>query len=72
LVGVAHEKREFLKTKLGNPICSVVQEAMAQQISAEQLEQVFQPSVPFVTCFSVCMVVSEAIAQMAPEFISAA
>jgi molybdopterin/thiamine biosynthesis adenylyltransferase len=65
LIDVPPEKREFLKRHLGKPICSVVQEAMAQQISADKLEQGFQPSVPFVACFSACMVMSEAVAQMA-------
>ena len=65
LVDVAADKKEFLRTQLGKPICSVVQEAMAQQISTDQLEQGFEPSVPFVACFSACMVMSEAIAQMA-------
>jgi molybdopterin/thiamine biosynthesis adenylyltransferase len=56
------DKREFLSSQLGRRICSVIQEAMAAEISREQQREGFQPSVPFVACFSACMVMSEAVA----------
>ena len=55
------ERREWLRERLGRPICSVVQEGVVQQISAEGQRQGFAPSVPFVACLSACMVVGELI-----------
>jgi molybdopterin/thiamine biosynthesis adenylyltransferase len=55
------EKRDALRSSIGHPVCSVVQQAVAQQISLEQQEQNFEPSVPFVACFSACMVMTEAL-----------
>jgi len=69
------EKREFLRARLGRPICSVIQEGIALKISAEQQAKGFEPSVPFAACFSACMVVAEMIAHnmrwpsvLAPRF----
>jgi molybdopterin/thiamine biosynthesis adenylyltransferase len=56
------EKQEFLKSFVGHWVCSVVQHAMAQKISSEQQAEDFEPSVPFVACFSACMVMTEALA----------
>ncbi|MBZ5658801.1 MAG: ThiF family adenylyltransferase [Acidobacteriia bacterium] len=58
------EKREALRLRLGHPICSVVQQAMAQKISEKQQEDNFEPSVPFVACFSACMVMAETLAHV--------
>ena len=58
------EKREPLRSKLGHPVCSVVQQAIAQMISSEQQEHDFEPSVPFVACLSACMVMTETIAYL--------
>jgi molybdopterin/thiamine biosynthesis adenylyltransferase len=58
------EKQHALRARIGKPVCSVVQEAMAQKISLEQQEKGFEPSVPFVACFSACMVVTEALAYL--------
>src|ERR1700692_3629979 len=58
------KKRDALRLRLGHPICSVVQQAMAQKISEEQQEHNFEPSVPFVACFSACMVMAETLAYM--------
>jgi molybdopterin/thiamine biosynthesis adenylyltransferase len=64
-VEAAHpEKREFLRSKVGKTVCSVVQQAMAQKISDEQQPENFEPSVPFVACFSACMVMTEALAHV--------
>jgi hypothetical protein len=37
---------------------------MAQRISEEQQEDNFEPSVPFVACFSACMVIGETLAYL--------
>jgi len=58
------EKQPGLRLRIGQPVCSVVQEAMAQKISLEQREKGFEPSVPFVACFSACMVMTEALAYL--------
>jgi molybdopterin/thiamine biosynthesis adenylyltransferase len=58
------EKRDALRSFVGHPVCSVVQHAMAQKISLEQQEPDFEPSVPFVACFSACMVMAEALAYL--------
>lgn len=58
------DKRDVLKSHVGQPICSVVEHAMAQKISSEQQSADFEPSVPFVACFSACMVMTEALAYL--------
>ncbi|HTT18095.1 MAG TPA: ThiF family adenylyltransferase [Candidatus Sulfotelmatobacter sp.] len=58
------EKQPALRSRIGQPVCSVVQEAVAQKISLEQQEKGFEPSVPFVACFSACMVMTEALAYL--------
>jgi len=55
------EKRDFLRARLGRPICSVIQEGIAQKISEDQQQKGFEPSVPFTACFSACMVAAEMI-----------
>src|SRR5690242_4986123 len=37
---------------------------VAQEISEEQQEAKFEPSVPFVACFSACMVMTEALGHL--------
>lgn len=56
------EKQDFLKSFVGHQVCSVVQHAMAQRISSEPQAEDFEPSVPFVACFSACMVMTETLA----------
>jgi molybdopterin/thiamine biosynthesis adenylyltransferase len=55
------DKQEWLRARLGRPICSVIQEAMAQKISDGAQRADFQPSVPFVACLSASMVVAELV-----------
>lgn len=55
------EKRDFLRTRLGRPICSVIEEGIALKISEGQQQKGFEPSVPFTACFSACMVVAEMV-----------
>lgn len=58
------EKQEFLRARLGKPICSVIQEGIALTLSAQEQEKGFEPSVPFIACFSACMVVAEMVAHL--------
>lgn len=55
------DKQRWLRERVGRPICSIVQEGVAQALSAEQQRDEFSPSVPFVACLSACMVVSEMV-----------
>lgn len=55
------ERRQFLREQLGRPICSVIREAVAKQISDDSLPEHFQPSVPFVATMSAAMVVAELV-----------
>lgn len=59
------EKQEWLRERIGRQICSVIQEAVAQQLSDEQYQQGFAPSVPFVACLSASMVVAELVKEVA-------
>lgn len=52
------DKRAWLAERVGRPVCSVVQEAIAAKISSAPTRR-FSPSVPFVACLSACMVASE-------------
>jgi len=60
----AIEKQAFLRSRLGRTVCSIVQESIAQMLSEEEQTRGFQPSVPFVACFSACMVLSETLAHL--------
>lgn len=69
------ERKEFLQARVGHTFCSVIQEGLGQWISEEQQREGFEPSVPFVACFSACMVMSEVVAyicgwrsELAPRF----
>lgn len=62
--GAPAEKQDFLRSRIGRPVCSVIQEAIARKISEEQQAEGFEPSVPFVACFSACMVMAETVAQI--------
>lgn len=55
------KKRAQLGKQIGRQICSVVQEAIARQLSEEELEKGFAPSVPFVACLGASMVVGEMV-----------
>lgn len=55
------ERREFLRERLGRPVCSVIHEAVAKQISEDSLPEHFRPSVPFVATMSAAMVVGELV-----------
>jgi len=55
------EKQNWLKGRLGQQICSVIQEAVIQSISDERQRDRFEPSVPFVACLSASMMVAELV-----------
>lgn len=59
------EKRPWLRERIGHQICSVIQEAVAQQLSEEQHRQGFAPSVPFVATLSASMIVAELVKHVA-------
>jgi molybdopterin/thiamine biosynthesis adenylyltransferase len=59
------ECQDWLRERVGRPICSVVREGVARQISEEVQRAGFAPSVPFVACLSACMVVAELIKEAA-------
>jgi hypothetical protein len=59
------EKQAWLRDHVGQQICSVIQEAVIQDISEQSQQRGFQPSVPFVACLSACMVVAELIKHFA-------
>lgn len=54
-------RRDWLRDRLGQPICSVIQEAMARSVAEEAVKTAFEPSVPFVATMSSAMVVSELV-----------
>ena len=61
------EKQNWLRDRVGKPLCSVVSEGVIQEISQDQLQNGFSPSVPFVACLSACMVLSELIKAVSGE-----
>lgn len=63
VLAAPQEKQEFLRRNIGRQICSVIAEATAQQISLESQRPGFEPSIPFVACFSACMMVAELVKQ---------
>ena len=59
--GAPLERQDWLRAHVGQQICSVVREGVAQEVSDEQHLPGFEPSVPFVACMSASMVVAEAV-----------
>lgn len=55
------DKKEWLRARIGQEICSVVSEAELAKIAKEKLEGRFEPSVPFVACLSAAMTVTELV-----------
>lgn len=53
------EKRPWLEQHRGKRICSITSEAVLKFLSAESQRERFAPAVPFVSCFSACMIVTE-------------
>jgi hypothetical protein len=58
------DKKQWLKARVGKTICSVVSNAVMDQISEDNMPARFAPSVPFVACFSAAMVVGEVTKHM--------
>lgn len=52
-------KQDWLEKRVGRPICSVIQEGIAQQLSESAVRPGFEPSTPFVAGLSASMVVGE-------------
>jgi molybdopterin/thiamine biosynthesis adenylyltransferase len=55
------EKKDWLREHLGQKLCSVIQDGVAQQISKDKQNALFEPSVPFVACLSASMVIAELV-----------
>jgi len=55
----SHDKQAWLRERIGRKICSIVQEAVAQELSITEQRAGFRPSVPFVAALSASMVVGE-------------
>lgn len=55
----SQDKQLWLRERIGRKICSVVQEAVAQELSIKEQREGFRPSVPFVSTLSASMVVGE-------------
>jgi molybdopterin/thiamine biosynthesis adenylyltransferase len=53
--------RTWLHQHVGKTICSVIQAGVAQRISRQQQRPDFEPSVPFVACFSAAMMIGELV-----------
>lgn len=59
VAAAAPERREWLATLMGKPICSVLE--VAGSLSSAEMESGFRPSVPFVATFSSCMMATELV-----------
>jgi molybdopterin/thiamine biosynthesis adenylyltransferase len=55
------DKKEWIRSQIGQQICSVIREGVVQKISDEEQQKDFEPSVPFVACFSASMVIAELV-----------
>lgn len=55
------EKQAWLAERIGHQVCAVIREGIAREISEQEQDQRFQPSVPFVACFSASMMVTELV-----------
>jgi len=55
------ERKEWLSSRQGKQICSVVSEGVLTALSTEPRRKGFEPSAPFVACLSSCMVVAEMV-----------
>ena len=61
IAAAAIEKRLWLEQHRGKRVCSITSEAVLKFLSAELQGEGFAPAVPFVSCFSACMIVTELI-----------
>ena len=59
--GAPEGRRPWLSARVGKPICSVIEEAIAQSLSEGGGKMGFQPAVPFVATMSAAMVVGELV-----------
>ncbi|MGH9920953.1 MAG: ThiF family adenylyltransferase, partial [Nitrososphaerales archaeon] len=54
-------RREWLRDRVGRPICSVIEEGVADDLSQSRQRTEFRPAVPFVATMSASMVVGELV-----------
>lgn len=55
------DKKTWLKDRMGQTICSVIEEGVGKAISSESQRDSFQPAVPFVATFSASMEAAELV-----------
>jgi hypothetical protein len=55
------ERREWLRDRIGRPVCSVIEEGVADELSQNRQRAEFRPAVPFVAAMSAAMVVGEVV-----------
>jgi hypothetical protein len=55
------DKKSWLMERVGRTVCSITPEAVANLLSSQKQRSGFAPSVPFVACFSSCMIVCELV-----------
>jgi molybdopterin/thiamine biosynthesis adenylyltransferase len=61
-IAVAQEgRRDWLRSHLGKRVCSVTSAAAVAFLSSETYREGFAPAVPFVSCFSACMITTELV-----------
>lgn len=54
-------RREWLRGRVGRPVCSVIEEGVADELSQSRQRSEFRPAVPFVATMSASMVVGEVV-----------
>lgn len=59
LIDATPESQEWLRQRIGKPICSILEEAYG--LSDEKQRSGFRPSVPFVATMSACMMITELV-----------
>jgi hypothetical protein len=55
------ERKRWLRDRLGRPVCSVIEEGVADELSQSRQRADFRPAVPFVATMSASMIVGELI-----------
>ncbi len=61
IAAATEDRRPWLRSHLGKRLCSITSEAVATFLSADPQREGFAPAVPFVSCFSSCMIVTELV-----------
>ncbi len=54
-------RKDWLRDRVGRPVCSVIAEGVAEEMSQSRQRSEFRPAVPFVATMSAAMVVGEVV-----------